>query len=42
MYKSVTGTLGRVCGDLVTRDEGLGDTKYGTRGRVGRERGDVK
>ena len=39
-----TGTSGRVCGDwdLRTRDEGLEDIKYGTRGRVGRGRGDVK
>ena len=29
-------------GDLGTRDEGLEDIKYGTRGRVGRGRGDVK
>ena len=28
--------------DLGTRDEGLEDIKYGTRGRVGRGRGDVK
>ena len=28
--------------DLVTRDEGLEDIKYGTWGRVGRGRGDVK
>ena len=34
MYKSGTGTLGRVCGDL-----GLGDIKYWTRGHVGRRRG---
>ena len=34
VYKSGTGTWGRVCGDL-----GLGDVKYGTRGRVGRGRG---
>ena len=34
------GDMGRVCGDLGTRDEGLGDIKYGTRGRVGRGRGD--
>ena len=49
MYKSGTGT--RVRGnrdacvgtwDLGTRDEGLEDIKYGTRGRVGRGRGDVK
>ena len=42
VYKSGTGTRGRehwdVCvgtWDLGTRDEGLGDIKYGTRGRVG-------
>ena len=47
VYKSGTGTSGRVCGDLGlgtwdlgTRDEGLKHIKYGTRGRVGR--GDVK
>ena len=28
--------------DLGTRDEGLEDIKYGTRGRVGRRRGDFK
>ena len=28
--------------DLVTRDEGLEDIKYGTWGRVGRGRGDLK
>ena len=28
--------------DLVTRDEGLEDIKYGTWGRVGRGREDVK
>ena len=28
--------------DLGTRDEGLEDIKYGTRGRVGRGRGDFK
>ena len=28
--------------DLGTRDEGLEDIKYGTRGRLGRGRGDVK
>ena len=28
--------------DLGTRDEGLEDIKYGTWGRVGRGRGDVK
>ena len=40
MYKSGTGTRGRgredACvgtWDLGTRDEGLGDIKYGTRGR---------
>ena len=37
-----TGTSGRVCGDLGTRDEGFGDIKFGTGGRVGRGRGDVK
>ena len=44
VYKSGTGTRGRghrdACvgtWDLGTRDEGLGDVKYGTRGR-----GDVK
>ena len=49
VYKSETGTRGRghrdACvgtGDLGTRDEGLEDIKYGTRGRVGRGRGDVK
>ena len=49
MYKSGTGTRGRghrdACVgtlDLETRDEGLGDIKYGTRGSVGRGREDVK
>ena len=49
VYKSGTGTRGRghrdACvgtWDLGTRDEGLEDIKYGTRGRVGRERGEVK
>ena len=52
MYKSgtgLTGTRGRghrdACvgtWDLGTRDEGLEDIKYGTGGRVGRGRGDVK
>ena len=49
MYKSGTGTWGRghrdACvgtWDLGPRDEGLEDIKYGTRGRVGRGRGDVK
>ena len=49
MYKSGTGTRGRghrdACvgtWDLGTRDEGLEDINYGTRGRVGRGRGDVK
>ena len=49
VYKSGTGTRGRghqdACvgtWDLGTRDEGLGDIKYGTRGRVGRGHGDVK
>ena len=49
VYKSGTGT--RVRGhrdacvgtwDMVTRDEGLEDIKYGARGRVGRGSGDVK
>ena len=34
-----TGTSGRVCGNLRTRDEGLEDIKFGTRGRVGRDAG---
>ena len=49
MYKSGTGTRGRghldACvgtWDLGKRDEGLDDIKYGTRGSVGRGRGDVK
>ena len=49
VYKSGTGTRGRghrdACvgtWDVGTRDEGLEDIKYGTRGRVGRGRGDVK
>ena len=49
MYKSGTRTRGwghrDACvgtWDLRTRDEGLEDIKYGTRGRVERERGDVK
>ena len=49
MYKSGTATRGRghwdACVgtlDLGTRDEGLEDIKYGTQGRVGRGRGDVK
>ena len=49
VYKSGTGTRGRgyrdACvgiWDLGTRDGGLEDIKYGTRGRVGRGRGDVK
>ena len=49
VYKSGMGTRGRghrdACvgtWDLGTRDEGLEDIKYGTRGRVGRGRGDVK
>ena len=49
MYKSGTGTRGGGLGDacvgtwdLGTLDEGLEDIKYGTRGRVGRGRGDVK
>ena len=41
MYKSRTGDIGRVCRDLGlgTRDEGLGDIKYGTWGREGQGRG---
>ena len=46
VYKTGTGTRRRghwdVCVgtcDSGTRDEGLGDIKYGTRGRVGRGRG---
>ena len=49
VYESRTGTRGRGHRDacvgtwnLGTRDEGLEDIKYGTRGRVGRGRGDVK
>ena len=49
MYKSGTETRGRghrdACvgtWDLGTRDEVFEDIKYGTRGRVGRGRGDVK
>ena len=49
VYKSGTGTRGQghrdACvgtWDLGTRDGGLEDIKYGTRGRVGRGRGDVK
>ena len=49
MYKSGTGTRGQGHRDasmghwdLGTRDEGLEDIKYGTLGRVGRGRGDVK
>ena len=49
VYKSGTGTRGwghrDACvgtWDLGTRDEGLEDIKYGTRGRVRRGRGDVK
>ena len=49
MYKNETGTRGRededACvgtWDLGTRDEGLEENKYGTRGRVGRGRADVK
>ena len=48
-YKSGNGTRGRghrdACvgtWDLGTRDGGLEDIKYGTRGRVGWGRGDVK
>ena len=36
------GTWGRKTEDLGMQDEGLEDIKYGTRGRVGRGRGDVK
>ena len=49
VYKSGTGTRGRghrdACvgtWDLGTRDEGLVDIKYGTRGRVGGGRRDIK
>ena len=49
MYKIGTGTRERghrdACvgtWDLGTRDEGIEDIKYETRGRVGRGRGDVK
>ena len=49
VYKSGTGTRGRghrdACvgtWDLGTRDEGLEDIKYGTRGRVGRGPGTSK
>ena len=49
MYKSGTGTRGRGhrdayvgTWDLGTRDKGLEDIKYGTRGREGRGHGDVK
>ena len=42
VYKTGTGTLGRVCGYLWTRGEGRGDIKHGTRGRMGRGRRDVK
>ena len=49
MYKSGTGTRGRghrdACvgtWDLGTRDEVFEDIKYGTWGRVGRGRRDVK
>ena len=49
VYKSGTGTSGRGhrdasvgTWDLGTRDEGLEDINYGTRGRVRRGRGDVK
>ena len=37
-----TWDLGLGTWDLVTRDEGLEDIKYGTWGRVGRGREDVK
>ena len=49
VYKSGTGTRGRghrdACvgtWDLGTREKGLEDIKYGTQGRVGRGRGEVK
>ena len=45
MYKSGTGTWGRVCGDLRLEDaetKDLRTSSMGTRGRVGRRRGDVK
>ena len=49
VYKSGTGTRGREHWDacvgtwnLGTRGEGLGDIKYGTRGRVGQGRGTLK
>ena len=49
VYKSGTGTRGQghrdACvgtWDVGTWDEGLEDINYGTRGRVGRGRGDVK
>ena len=49
VYKSGTGTRGQghrdACvgtWDVGTRDEGLEDINYGTPGRVGRGRGDVK
>ena len=49
VYKSGTGTRGRghrdACvgtWDLGTRDEGLEDINYGTRGRVGRGPGTSK
>ena len=36
------GDIGTRVWGLGTRDEGLGEVKYGTRGRVGRGQGDVK
>ena len=44
MYKVGQGHRNACVGtwDLGKRDEGLEDIKYGTRGRVGRGRGDVK
>ena len=49
VYKSGTGTRGRghrdACvgtWDLGTRDEGLGDVKYGTRGRQIQDAGDAE
>ena len=44
MYKVGQGHRKACVGtwDLGKRDEGLEDIKYGTRGRVGRRRGDVK
>ena len=45
VYESGTGTWGHVwmgTWDSGTRDEGLENIKYGTRGLVGRGRGDVR